>query len=122
MQKYRKSFESSELGRLHAMLPLKEMAEQLASAFPKKHPQGNTPMFPPEGEIALMFLKSYTGQSDDGLVEMLNGNIYMQMFCGVFIDPDHPIKNGKIVPRICEDAQENACKNTKTSETAPQTP
>lgn len=79
-------------------------------------------MFPPEGEIALMFLKSYTGQSDDGLVEMLNGNIYMQMFCGVFIDPDHPIKNGKIVPRICEDAQENACKNTKTSETAPQTP
>ena len=94
MQKYRKSFESSELGRLHAMLPLKEMAEQLASAFPKKHPQGNTPMFPPEGEIALMFLKSYTGQSDDGLVEMLNGNIHMQMFCGVFIDPDHPIKNG----------------------------
>ena len=86
-------FESSELGRLHAMLPLKEMAEQLASAFPKKHPQGNTPMFPPEGEIALMFLKSYTGQSDDGLVEMLNGNIYMQMFCGVFIDPDHPIKS-----------------------------
>ena len=49
MQKYRKGFESSELGRLHAMLPLKEMAEQLASAFPKKHPQGNTPMFPPEG-------------------------------------------------------------------------
>ena len=93
MQKYRKGFESSELGRLHAMLPLKEMAEQVASAFPKKHPQGNTPMFPPEGEIALMFLKSYTGQSDDGLVEMLNGNIYMQMFCGVFIDPDHPIKN-----------------------------
>lgn len=100
MQKYRKGFESSELGRLHAMLPLKEMAEQLASAFPKKHPQGNTPMFPPEGEIALMFLKSYTGQSDDGLVEMLNGNIYMQMFCGVFIDPDHPIKNGKIVSAI----------------------
>ena len=58
------------------------------------------PMFPPEGEIALMFLKSYTGQSDDGLVEMLNGNIYMQMFCGVFIDPDHPIKNGKIVSAI----------------------
>ena len=43
------------------MLPLKEMAEELASHFPKKHPQGNTPMFPPEGEVALMFLKSYTG-------------------------------------------------------------
>lgn len=37
-------------------------------------------MFPLEGEIALMFLKPYTGMSDDGLVEMLNGNIHMQIF------------------------------------------
>ena len=57
-------------------------------------------MFPLEGEIALMFLKPYTGQSDDGLVEMLNGNIYMQMFCGVFIDPATPIRDGKIVNAI----------------------
>lgn len=57
-------------------------------------------MFPPEGEVALMFLKPYTGLSDDGLVEMLNGNIHMQMFCGVLIDPLKPIKNGKIVSAI----------------------
>ena len=68
--------------------------------FPKTHPQGNTPMFPPEGEVALMFLKPYTGQSDDGLIEMLNGSIHMQMFCGVLIDPANPIKNGKIVSAI----------------------
>ena len=37
-------------------------------------------MFPPEGEIALMFLKSYTGWSDDGLIEMLNGSVYMHLF------------------------------------------
>ena len=47
-----------------------------------------------------MFLKPYTGQSDDGLVEMLNGSIHMQMFCGVLIDPAKPIKNGKIVSAI----------------------
>ena len=82
------------------MLPLKEMAEELASHFPKKHPQGNRPTFPPEGEIALMFLKPYTGLSDNGLVEMLNGSIHMQMFCGVLIDPSHPIKDGKIVSAI----------------------
>lgn len=82
------------------MLPLKEMAEELASHFPKKHPQGNTPMFPPEGEVALMFLKPYTGLSDDGLVEMLNGSLHMQMFCGVLIDPSRPIKDGKIVSAI----------------------
>lgn len=50
----------SELGRIHSMLPLKEMADELFSHFTKKYPQCNKPMFPPEGEIALMFLKSYT--------------------------------------------------------------
>lgn len=100
MQKYRESFAVSELGRIHAQLPLKELAEKIRSHFPQTHPQGNTPMFPPEGEVALMFLKPYTGQSDDGLIEMLNGNIHMQMFCGVLIDPAKPIKNGKIVSAI----------------------
>lgn len=100
MQKYRESFAVSELGRIHAQLPLKELAEKIRSHFPKTHPQGNTPMFPPEGEVALMFLKPYTGQSDDGLIETLYGNIHMQMFCGVLIDPAKPIKNGKIVSAI----------------------
>lgn len=76
------------------------MADELYSHLPRKHPQGNKPMFPPEGEVALMFLKSYTGLSDDGLIEMLNGSIHMQMFCGILIDPEHPIKDGKIVSAI----------------------
>ena len=100
MQKYRESFAVSELGRIHARLPLKELADKIQSHFPKKHPQGCPPMFPPEGEVALMFLKSYTGQSDNGLIEMLNGSIHMQMFCGVLIDPSKPIKDGKIVSAI----------------------
>lgn len=100
LEKYRESFAVSELGRIYAMLPLKEMAKEFASHFPKKNPQGNTPMFPPEGEVALMFLKPYTGLSDDGLIEMLNGSIHMQMFCGVLIDPSHPVKDGKIVSAI----------------------
>ena len=57
-------------------------------------------MLPPEGEITLMFLKSYTGLSDDGLIEMLNGSVHMQMFCGVLLDPTNPIKDGKIVSAI----------------------
>ena len=100
MQKYRESFAVSELGRIYAQLPLKELAEKIRLHSPKKHHQGNTPLFPPEGEVALMFLKSYTGQSDDGLIEMLNGSIHMQMFCGVLIEPGRPIKNGKIVSAI----------------------
>ena len=57
-------------------------------------------MFTPEGEVALMFLKMYVGMGDDELIEMLNGNINMQMFCGVLVDPSHPIKNGRIVSAI----------------------
>lgn len=100
LKKYRESFAVSELGRIRALLPLKEMADELASHFPKKHSRGNTPMFPPDGEIALMSLKPYTGLSDDGMIEMLNGSIHMQMFCGVLIDPSRPIKDGKIVSAI----------------------
>ena len=100
MQKYRESFRQSELGRIYALLPLKELATAFAEKMPAKKPQGNKPMFPLEGEIALMFLKPYTGLSDDGLIEMLNGNLYMQIFCGVLIDPANPIKDGKIVSAI----------------------
>ena len=100
LQKYRESFATSELGRIHAQLPLKEIAQKIQSHFPKKNPQGNIPKFPPEGEVALMFLKPYTGLSDDGLVEMLNGSIHMQIFCGVLIDPGRSIKNGRIVSTI----------------------
>ncbi len=100
LSKYRESFKSSELGRIYGQLPLKELAAEIYGRMPVKKPQGQKPMFTPEGEIALMFLKPYTGMSDDGLVEMLNGNIHMQMFCGVLIDPANPLKDGKIVSAI----------------------
>lgn len=100
LKNYRESFSSSELGRIRRRLPLEELARKIQSHTTKKGPQGNKPMFPPEGEVALMFLKAYTGMSDDCLVEMLNGSIHMQMFCGVLIDPSRPIKNGRIVSAI----------------------
>lgn len=100
IQKYRDSFKNSELGRIYEQLPLREIGEWFLEHLPKKNPQGNKPMFPIEGEVALMFLKSYTGASDNLLVEMLNGSYHMQMFCGVLVDPAHPIKDGKIVSAI----------------------
>ena len=99
-QKYLESFILSKLGRIHAQLPLKELAEKLADVFPREHPQGKKHLFPPEGEVALMFLKAYTDLSDDGLIKLFNGSIHMQLFCGVLIDPQNPIKNCKIVSTI----------------------
>jgi hypothetical protein len=100
IEKYRVSFRQSELGRIMQVLPLKELAESITKKMPKRNPQGKKRMFSLEGEIALMFLKSYTGMSDDCLVEMLNGNFHMQMFCGILIDPNRPIRDGKIVSAV----------------------
>ena len=66
----------------------------------KSSPFGRKSYFSPEGKIALMVLKSYTNFSDAQLIEHLNGNIHYQLFCGVQIDPLHPLTNPKIVSAI----------------------
>lgn len=100
-KKYLEGFKNSELGRIRDLLPLEEMGKEFQRRSPKKHPQGKKPEFPIEGEIALMFLKEYmSGISDDGLIEALNGSLHMQFFCGVLIDPQKPLKDGKIVSAI----------------------
>ena len=100
LQKYREGFKKSELGLIYEKLPLKEMADAIRKKMPRRSGRGRKAMFSPEGEVALMFLKQYVGMGDYELVEMLNGNLNMQMFCGVLIDPAHPIKDGKIVSAI----------------------
>ena len=49
LQKYRESFAVSDLGRIHAMLPLKEMARELAAHFPKKASAGQYDHVPSRG-------------------------------------------------------------------------
>lgn len=73
-------FEQTELGKLRQVLPIKELASLLPS---KKNKSGAKPWLDDEGQIALMFLKHYTGFSDADLIEHLNDNFAMQMFCGI---------------------------------------
>lgn len=102
-QKYRQSFECSELGRLYSVLPLSALARSMKL---EESPLGRTGYFSPEGKLALMFLKAYTNFSDFKLVEHLNGNIHYQLFCGVQIDPLHPLTNYKIVSAIRQEVSE----------------
>ena len=97
LEKYRKSFNESELGRLHSVFPFERMAK---AAGLSEQSLGRRNIFCPSAKIALLVLKSYTGFSDRHLVEHLNGNIHYQMFCGVLIDPVFPITNYKIVSAI----------------------
>ena len=97
LEKYRKSFNESELGRLHSVFPFEVMAKTIGLS---ENRLGRRNVFSPSAKIALMVLKAYTSFSDRQLVEHLNGNIHYQMFCGIMIDPSFPITNYKIVSAI----------------------
>ena len=97
LEKYRKSFNESELGKLHSVFPFECMAK---AAGLSDRRLGRRNRFSPSAKIALMVLKAYTSFSDRQLVEHLNGNLHYQMFCGIMIDPSSPITNYKIVSAI----------------------
>jgi len=93
---YWKSFLLSELGKVYQSIPWTELVKSLNIKNKRK---GRTAIFTPQGKVALMFLKSYTGSSDRKLLEDINGNIHHQMFCGIFLGPDR-LDDFKIVSRI----------------------
>ena len=77
LEKYRKSFNESELGRLHSMFHAWQkngLSEQRL---------GRRNIFSHSAKITLMILKAYTGFSDRLLMEHLNRNIHYQMFYGI---------------------------------------
>ncbi len=103
-KEYEESFKKSELGHVYSLLPLHEMAVRfgLIEAHPRKK-VGRKSYFSPEGKVALMFLKSYTGLSAPKLMEQLNANIHYQIFCGIRIDTRNPLSNYKLIDDIALD-------------------
>ena len=98
---YEESFKKSEIGRIHTLLPLREMAVGfcLIDVHPRKK-AGRKSYFSPEGKVALMFLKAYTGLSSPKLMEQLNANIHYQIFCGIRINSKNPLTNYKLIDDI----------------------
>ena len=69
------------MGRMKKLLPLHAMAENFGLVSKSMRPKlVRRSYFTPEGKVALMFLKMYTGMSCPKLMEQLNGNIHYQMF------------------------------------------
>lgn len=98
---YRQTFATSELGKIRKRLPLREMAENFGLISKSmRAKKGRKTYFTPEGKVALMFLKMYTGLSSPKLMEHLNGNVHYQLFCDVRIDPMHPLTNYKLLDDV----------------------
>lgn len=66
LEKYRKSFNESELGRLHSVFSFESIAK---TAGLSEQRLGRRNIFSPCAKIALMVLKAYTGFSDRQLME-----------------------------------------------------
>lgn len=98
---YQESFKTSLLGKIHGTLPLHQMAIDFGLVDEStRTKRGRKSYFTPEGKIALMFLRMYTALSAPKLLEQLNSNIHYQIFCGIVIDPLHPLTNYKIIDDI----------------------
>lgn len=93
---YWNSFLESELGKIYQVIPWNEHVRGLKL---KESRKGRDANFSPQGELALMFLKAYTGLSDRKLFEHLNGSIQFQLFCGILLRPEK-LADYKIVSRI----------------------
>jgi len=93
---YWKSFLSSDLGKIYQVLPWGDLAKELKV---RDYGHGKVSIFSPQGKLALMFLKAYTGFSDRRLIEHLNGSIHFQLFCGIFLGIDKLV-DYKIVSHI----------------------
>ena len=103
---YHQAFLSSDLGKIYQAIPWQDLVKSFGL---KNSHLGRPGIFSPQGKLALLFLKHYSQLSDHKLIEQLNGNIYYQLFCGILIPPDQPLKNGKIVSSIRMELSERLC-------------
>ena len=91
------AFLQSDLGLIYVAVPWDDLIQVFKL---KRHKVGRKGHFGPQGMLALMFLKHYSGLSDRLLIEQLNANRDWQFFCGVMIRPSNRIKDFKLVSRI----------------------
>ena len=91
------NFLKTDLGKIYLSTPFSELGESFKLKDSRK---GTHCYFSPKGKIALMMLKNYYGCSDKKLIELLNGNIFMQFFCDILIPINKPLTNFKIVSQI----------------------
>ena len=100
-EEYWNHFLTTELGAIYQSIPWKELCKQFR---PKRFERrGKKPEFTLQGKIALQFLKSYSGLSDEALMDRLASDYIYQFFCGVYYKPGDKVPGFKIISDIrCE--------------------
>ncbi len=86
-------FLQTDLGKLYLSIPFEELAATITAPPSAKSGLGRKPWFDVKGGIALMILKHYLGISDELLMERINTDWSMQLFCGILLKPHERIKD-----------------------------
>jgi IS5 family transposase len=93
------AFYNTPLGRLFQAVPIDDLSKHIPKPRRAISGKGCKPWFDVKGGIALQILKSYQRCSDAMLIEQINGNWQMQMFCGIHLQYGEQIKDKDIVGR-----------------------
>jgi transposase, IS5 family len=93
------AFYNTPLGELYQAIPFDKLSKQVVQPRRAISERGCRPWFDVKGGIALQILKSYYRCSDAMLIEQLNGNWQMQLFCGMQLKHGEQIKDKDIVGR-----------------------
>jgi transposase, IS5 family len=86
-------FLQTDLGQLYLSIPFDKLSSTIAAPKNSISGQGCKPWFDVKGGIALQILKHYLGLSDALLIERINTDWSMQMFCGIQLKPNEVIKD-----------------------------
>jgi len=89
-------FLNHPLGRLYKTIPFRAITKLLPT---KKNKCGAKGRFTQAGGLGLQILKHYYKQSDKKLIEQLNTNWAMQLFCGIRLKQGEQIKDEEVVGR-----------------------
>jgi len=90
-------FKETELGRIHHCIDW----DGLVQLLPQKRTLRGAPgWLPSKGLFGLMFLKHYTGLSDEKLIARFNTDWAMQMFCGTQLADNESIRDNSFVSRV----------------------
>ena len=88
-------FLQTDLGSLYVAIPFDKLASTIASPASKSG-LGRKPWFDVKGGIALQFLKHYLQLSDALLIERINTDWSMQLFCGILLKRGERIKDSNL--------------------------
>ncbi len=89
-------FLQTDLGQLYVAIPFQRLADQIPAPKHMRSGRGCRPWFDLKGAIGLLILKHYTNLSDEMLIDRINTDWCMQLFCGILLKPNEVIRDSSL--------------------------